>query len=104
MNSSAPFGLDHQTVQKIRDVFTQFPEIDKVVVYGSRAKGNFKSGSDIDMTIFSKKEDLSFLFKVEEALDELYLPYKIDLSLFSLLDNENLKDHIARIGIAIYPE
>jgi predicted nucleotidyltransferase len=45
------YGLKDLDIQKIQSVFTQFPEIQKVIIYGSRAKGNFKMGSDIDLTI-----------------------------------------------------
>ncbi|MBS0626813.1 MAG: nucleotidyltransferase domain-containing protein, partial [Verrucomicrobia bacterium] len=45
------YGLNELTIQKITDVFTKFPSIEKVVLYGSRAKGNYKNGSDIDLCL-----------------------------------------------------
>ena len=44
-------GLTESTTAQIRDVFSKHPEIDQVILYGSRAKGNYKPGSDIDLTL-----------------------------------------------------
>lgn len=96
------FGLDTGVIQKINAVFQKYAEVEGVIVYGSRAKGNYKPGSDIDLTILSKSKDLSLLFKIENEIDDLLLPYKVDLSFFSLIDNQNLIDHISRVGIEFY--
>ncbi len=102
MSASLRFGLSDKTILSLRSVFTKFPSIQKVIIYGSRAKGNFKPGSDIDLTLITSENDLSFLFEVENAIEELLLPYKVDLSFYSSLDNENLKDHINRVGVEFY--
>ena len=102
MNAIKPFGLDDGDVEKIRNIFRSLPQISKVIIYGSRALGNFKPGSDIDLTVVTNETSLSFLFTIETAIDDLLLPYKVDLSLYSLLDNVNLKDHISRRGIVFY--
>ncbi len=102
MKLSEQTGLSNITIQSLRHVFMRYPSIHKVIIYGSRAKGNFKPSSDIDLTLFTGETDLSFLFKVENEIDELLLPYKVDLSLYSSLDNENLKEHIKRVGIEFY--
>lgn len=96
------FGLSVDVINKIQSVFKKYSAIDKVILYGSRAKGNFKSASDIDLTLMTDNKDLSFLFKIENDIDDLLLPYKVDLSIYSLLDNENLKDHIQRVGVEFY--
>ncbi len=92
------FGLAEEDIKKINSVFLKYIEITKVMIYGSRAKGDFKASSDIDLSVFTEKKDISFLFKIENEIDDLLLPYKVDLSLYGLLDNENLKDHIDRVG------
>ncbi|MFN7903635.1 MAG: nucleotidyltransferase domain-containing protein [Pseudobdellovibrionaceae bacterium] len=102
MTSTLQYGLPSPAIESLRSVFKKFPTIEKVILYGSRAKGNFKPGSDIDLTLFTRESNLSFLFKVEDAIDELFLPYKVDLSIYNLLDNENLRDHIYRVGIEFY--
>lgn len=95
-------GLPADAIKKIQRIFSEYPEIDQVSLYGSRAKGNFHSGSDIDLTIMSKTLDYSQLIKIENELDDLLLPYKIDLSIFRKIVNSDLVDHIQRVGIKIY--
>lgn len=94
-------GLTKDIQIKLISIFNKCPKIEKVILYGSRAKGNFKPGSDIDITIVAPQLNLSNLFKIENEIDELYLPYKIDLSLFHNIDNQDLIDHISRFGIEL---
>ena len=96
------FGLSKTTVDKICEVFAGFPAIEKAILYGSRAKGNFKAGSDIDLTLYgvSLTKDLRSI--VACALDDLMLPYTIDLSVFNTLNHAELKEHIERVGVLFY--
>lgn len=94
----ADFGLPHNHIQLIKSVFERYPEIQRVVIYGSRAKGNYRPGSDIDLTIFAPQMSTSDLLKIEGELDDLLLPYKVDLSLYHQIDNSDLLDHIQRVG------
>lgn len=96
------FGLKSTTIEKICTVFSQHPEVEKVILYGSRAKGNFKNGSDIDLTFKGKDLKLSTLYKIDNELDDLLLPYTFDLSIFSHIDNADLLEHIKRVGIIFY--
>lgn len=95
-------GLSEKTISEICGVLTGFPEVEKAVVYGSRAKGNFKPGSDIDLTLFGDQLSDRVMSRIYWALDDLLLPYKIDLSCFADLRNPELIDHILRIGFPIY--
>ena len=96
------YGLSETTIEKIRGVLGQFPEIEKAVIYGSRAKGNYKPGSDIDLTLCGEALNSHLYSKVEVALDDLLLPYKIDLSIFDKLNHAKLREHIERIGLVFY--
>ena len=96
------YGLSDATIAKICAIFAQFPSIEKAVLYGSRAKGNYKPGSDIDLTLFGAELTHAIHLKIAEALDELLLPYMIDLSIFSELHHENLEEHIQRVGVVFY--
>jgi uncharacterized protein len=96
------FGLDENTIQNIQRVFETFPEIDMAVIYGSRAKGNYKPGSDIDMTLKGEKLNLSTVNAIGLKLDDLMLPYIFDISVFKQISNSDLKDHINRVGIIFY--
>jgi len=95
-------GLTGQTVEKIQAVLRNFPQVEKAVVYGSRAKGNFKPGSDIDLVLFGDGITDKVMSHVYWALDDLLLPYRIDLSLFSGLKHPALIDHIRRVGIPLF--
>jgi len=99
MTEPEKFGLSHQTISKLKSVFSQRSEIEKVILYGSRAKGNYRPGSDIDLTLVAPKMNLSQLLKLESEIDELLLPYKVDLSLFHAIENEDLVKHIQRVGV-----
>ncbi|SBS25701.1 hypothetical protein MAQ5080_00340 [Marinomonas aquimarina] len=98
---SDQFGLTSSEIQQICSVFAQFPEVTQVLVYGSRVKGNYRAASDIDMTIMDEI-DWTLFNRIEAELDDLMLPYQIDLSIFSQIENDNLIDHIQRIGQPIY--
>ena len=96
------FGLEEEVIIKIQNVFSQFPEIEKAILYGSRAKGNYKPASDIDLSLVGTKLTLSVLNKIDWALDDLFLPYTFDLSVYSMLENKNLLEHIKRVGIVFF--
>jgi predicted nucleotidyltransferase len=72
------------------------------VLYGARAKGTHKAGSDIDLTLKGEELTLPLLLKMENELDDLLLPYKFDLSIFHALDNADLIEHINRVGQVFY--
>ena len=96
------FGLPPRTVERIRGVFALHPQVEKAVLYGSRAKGNYRNGSDIDLTLYGEGLDLNELLGILNELDDLLLPYTIDLSLFASLTHPALLDHIQRVGVVIY--
>ena len=93
------FGLKEETIAEINSVFGKYDNIKKIILYGSRAKGNFKPGSDIDLTLFGKDLTTTDLLKIENELDDLMLPYQIDLSLHHKIDSSELLEHIERVGV-----
>jgi predicted nucleotidyltransferase len=95
MNGS---GLLKETFAAIQKVLSKYPKIEKAILYGSRAKGNYRNGSDIDLTLIGKEMTLQELSKLEWELDDLLLPYKFDISLFHQISNPSLIDHIQRVG------
>ncbi len=95
-------GLKPSTQAKINAIFSRYPQIDQVTLYGSRAKGNYRPGSDIDLAISGATMTLAQLHKLENELDDLLLPYKIDLSLRHLITNAELIAHIDRAGLVFY--
>jgi type I restriction enzyme S subunit len=96
------FGLAEKTIDKINTVFSGHPAIEKAVLYGSRAKGNYRPGSDIDLTLYGDALASSELDEIITELDELLLPYRIDLSIFDAIDHAKLREHIDRMGVVFY--
>jgi len=94
------YGLSQNALDKIKAVLFSAQGVESAILYGSRAKGNYKEGSDIDLTV---KGNLTFddLTKMSIALDDLNLPWKIDLSLYCQIKNKDLLEHINRVGITI---
>ena len=94
-------GLQAEQREAIRHVLRNFPQVTAARLYGSRAMGRYRSGSDIDLTLMGDI-DLKTLNRISLALDDLMLPYEIDLSVWSQIDNPKLRDHIERVGTMFY--
>lgn len=98
------FGLVLDDINAINRIFAQYSSIEEVIIYGSRAKGNFKPSSDIDLSIVGSDLNFSQLAEIETKLDDLLLPFKIDLSQFHKIPNPELIDHINRIGQVFFKQ
>jgi len=96
------YGLKDETVRQLKSIFNDQQDIEKVVLYGSRAKGDFREGSDIDLTVFGKNLSLKTIYNIDEKIEELLLPYNIDLSIYDQIDNPDLIEHIERVGKTFY--
>ncbi|ACT96435.1 nucleotidyltransferase domain-containing protein [Dyadobacter fermentans] len=96
------YGLSEKTIKAIHGVFANHPPIERAILYGSRAKGNYRKGSDIDLVLVGAALDLSLIFKIELELDDLMLPYRIDLSAYHQIENRELVEHIDRAGVVFY--
>ena len=96
-------GLPEPALQKIRAVFGRYPQVEEAVLYGSRAEGTYKNGSDIDMTLRGGADlTLNVLCKIANDLDDLFLPYTIDLSIFHDIGDSDVVGHIRRVGMKVY--
>jgi len=95
------FGLNKTVINKIREVLVVFPAVEEAIIYGSRAIGTFREGSDIDLTLIG---DLSSqdLLQIQVELDDKMLPYTFDISLYHQLSNLKLLEHINRAGKSLY--
>jgi predicted nucleotidyltransferase len=97
------YGLKNAAIRKIRAVFARYPQVEKAVLYGSRAKGSHKNGSDIDLTLYGSEDlTLNVLNKITDELDDLLLPYTIDLSIFRDISDTDVIEHIKRAGVMFY--
>lgn len=96
------YGLNESIIARINAVFSRWPGVQRAILYGSRAKGNYRDGSDIDLTIVGNTVTQSDLLKIAAELDDLLLPYKIDLSLMHQIEDEAVIEHIKRVGVVFY--
>ena len=96
------YGLSARTIDQICAVLAQYSAVDRAVLYGSRAKGNYKPGSDIDLTLYGSDLTPRLCATIAEALDDLLLPYSIDLSVFAMLKHPELEAHIQRVGVVFF--
>jgi len=94
-------GFKQDDLSTIVQIISTIPEIKKVVIFGSRAKGNYKTGSDTDMAVWSIND--AAVLRLSGILnDETLLPYKFDVLNYDTINSNELKEHIDRVGIEIY--
>jgi predicted nucleotidyltransferase len=96
------FGLPEHAIQAIQQVLAAHPEVEQAIVYGSRALGRQRLASDIDLTLIGPAIGLSTLARIEVELDDLLLPWMIDLSRLADLSHPPLLAHIERVGQVLY--
>lgn len=94
------FGLPQRTINELAAFFASKPLIDKVVIFGSRAKGTFHNGSDIDLAVWT--DEHNNFFKIAGELDDLDTPYKFDVVDYKTLTHEGMKNSIDKDGIELY--
>ncbi len=100
--SKESFGLKENLILELNKIFFNHTEIEEVILYGSRAKGNFRINSDIDLTFKGNDLNLNLMNKIYLEIDDLLTPYSFDLSIFKQIDNPDLIEHINRVGISFY--
>lgn len=98
------FGLSERSKQAILEVLTQYPEIEQAIIYGSRAKGNYREGSDIDLTLKGAQLTSAMLYRIQDALEEAHTPYLFDVSIYDKLSNSALVEEIDRSGKIFYQQ
>lgn len=102
-SSQLTFGLSDSILGDLRRVFSAYPEIERVLIFGSRAKGVFKDGSDIDLAVFAPTMSDQRFTLLWGELDGLPLLFKMDVLHWDKLGNERLKSKIPGEGKVLYP-
>ncbi|GBU21900.1 hypothetical protein R80B4_01802 [Fibrobacteres bacterium R8-0-B4] len=95
------FGLPDKTIDLINDIFRNYPGIEKAIIYGSRARGDYRNGSDIDLSLIGDVSDRERA-NIAGYIYDLPIPYMCDLSILKNIKNENLVEHIERVGQVFY--
>jgi predicted nucleotidyltransferase len=96
------FGLSDTVVEELQDVFRRHANIEKVLIFGSRSKGNYRVGSDIDLALIGKNIDYRQLLDISMEIDDLELLYSIDLLDYQTKVGTPIGDHIDRVGQVFY--
>lgn len=97
------YGLSDSTIDRICHVLARHPQVEQAILYGSRAKGTYKNGSDIDLSLRGAADlTLPVLYRIADELDDLLLPYHIDLSIWANISDLAMLDHIQRVGVVLY--
>ena len=95
------FGIYPKSFHVLQEIFTKHSNIFEVKIYGSRAIGNFREGSDIDLTI-TNQIDIEELNQIVNEIEESPIPYLVDISIYDNLNSITLKEHIDRVGKILY--
>lgn len=95
-------GLPESAIVSLRKVLESHPNVQEATLYGSRAMGTFRNNSDIDLTLHGEEIDWQEFLTIEREIDDLLLPWKVDLSIYHQIDNEELREHIQRMGVCFW--
>ena len=96
------FGLSDTVIKELQDVFRHYENIEKVLIFGSRSKGNYRAGSDIDLAVIGKGIDYNQLLSILCEIDDLELLYSVDLLDYQKKKGTPIGDHIDRVGRIFY--
>ena len=97
------YGLTDRTIKTLDSIFKKYPDIKQVILYGSRAKGNYHKGSDIDLSLITGDNfSFSHLLQIANDFDDSDMPYLVDVSVYNDISNPDLKAHIDRVGQILY--
>ncbi len=95
------FGLKEDVISNIISVFEKYSDVNEAIIYGSRARGNFRKGSDIDLSLKGKISN-EILSNILSDIDELNTPYLFDISIYEKLTSKELISQIDKYGKLFY--
>lgn len=96
------FGLSDMVIKELQALFRRYANIEKVLIFGSRSKGNYRAGSDIDLALIGKGIDYRQLLDISTKIDDLDLLYSVDLIDYNSKKGTPIGDHIDRVGQVFY--
>ena len=99
---ASDFGLTPRDINTLFSIFTKYPEVKCISIFGSRAKGNHKFGSDIDLAILNEGVNDKILYTILDEIEESTRPYFVDIINYPTLTDEALKSNINRNGKEFY--
>lgn len=100
--SGASWGLSDTVLARVRAILAQEPRVEKAILFGSRAKGTHRAGSDIDVALVGAGLDVDALARLHRRFEESSIPYQVDLCWLAAVDHAALREHIERVGQVLY--
>lgn len=101
MINNSNIGLEGAEIESVNAILSQNVKIEQAKLFGSRAKGNYRSGSDVDIAIYGSQLSLNDVLDLSNDIEDLYLPYKFDIVIYNRITEPALKEHIDRVGIVL---
>jgi predicted nucleotidyltransferase len=102
MNSVTQYGIPESDLNALLSELKKNTEIDEIILFGSRAKGIFRNGSDIDIALKGRNLKLNDILEAMSGIDKLLLPYKLDLVIYTRIKEPALIEHINRVGVILF--
>ncbi|HKJ43032.1 MAG TPA: nucleotidyltransferase domain-containing protein [Sunxiuqinia sp.] len=101
MIETTKYGLPDSDVESVISILKKHSKIEKAILFGSRAKGNYSNGSDVDIALVGKDLKSTDIFTISEKIEQLYLPWKFDIVIYDRIKEKTLIEHIDRVGIPL---
>lgn len=102
MQKETKYGLPESDFNKIISILKECVNVENAILFGSRAKGTFSSGSDVDIALVGDHLKLNDILEISTEIDNLFLPWKIDLVIFKRIKEKALIEHIERVGVKLF--
>lgn len=102
MTDQPKYGIDEALLHSLIELFKKNGAVEQAILFGSRAKGNYHAGSDIDLTVTGKNLSFDDYLALNAQINGLDTLYTIDLIRYESIDSAELKEHIKRVGIVLY--
>ncbi|MDR2085668.1 MAG: nucleotidyltransferase domain-containing protein [Dysgonamonadaceae bacterium] len=96
------FGLSKRDIETIYDILEKYSDIHSVYLFGSRAKGTYRQGSDIDLAIINNQLSLNQIIQLKDDFENSSLPYFVDIVDYTAIKDPLLKKSIRQFGKEIY--
>jgi len=102
MTKNTKYGLLESDINEVISILKENQKINRIILFGSRAKGSFSTGSDVDIALFGSNITLNDILDASNEIDNLFLPYKFDLIIYDRIKEIALQEHINRVGIVLF--
>jgi predicted nucleotidyltransferase len=102
MNNITQYGIPESDLNALLSELKKNTEINEIILFGSRAKGIFSNGSDIDIALKGGNLKLNDILEAMSGIDKLLLPYKLDLVIYTRIKEPALIEHINRVGVILF--